>query len=149
MNTVRRYKGYDGTVEYDSERQVLRGKILFIHDLVTYESSSAEGIQKEFEAAVDDYVETCVSLGRKPQKPCSGQFSVRIPPVLHKKALERAAQEGLFLNDVVVRALDSYLDAGIVRPYVVGTSLDEGYRAMVADRAREAEAQDCCSALVR
>lgn len=108
MSTVR-YMGYEGTVEFDSERKVLRGKILFIHDLVTYESHSVPGIQKEFEAAVDDYIETCKELGREPQKPCTGQFNVRTPPQVHRQAVERAARDSSTLNDVVNRALISYL----------------------------------------
>ena len=36
-------------------RSVCRGKILFIDDLVTYEAASPATLQKEFEAAVDDY----------------------------------------------------------------------------------------------
>ena len=39
-------------------RQVCRGKILFISDLVTYEAQSPVELQKEFELAVDDYIET-------------------------------------------------------------------------------------------
>ena len=38
-------------------RSVCRGKILFIDDLVTYEAASPAKLQKEFEAAVDDYLE--------------------------------------------------------------------------------------------
>jgi hypothetical protein len=36
----------------------------------------------------------------------------------------------------------------LVRPHVLGSSLDEGYRAMAADAARESEAQEWCNALV-
>ena len=76
------YKDYEGTAELDMTRGVCRGKILFINDLVTYESTSPAKLQKEFEAAVDDYFETCEALGRKPQKSLKGQFNVRISPTL-------------------------------------------------------------------
>ncbi|MDR1848899.1 MAG: type II toxin-antitoxin system HicB family antitoxin [Zoogloeaceae bacterium] len=109
MNTLRSYKGYTGSAEFDSDGLVLRGKLLFIRDLIMYESPTAEGLQEEFEATVDDYLETCAELGREPQKPCSGQFSVRVPPELHRKALEKAAREGSSLNNVVVQAMGSYL----------------------------------------
>jgi len=120
MSTVR-YKGYEGTVEHDSERKILRGKILFIQDLITYESQSAPGIQEEFEAAVDDYIETCAQLGREPQKPCSGQFNVRVQPEIHKKALEKVARgECSSLNEVVVRAMGSYLNPENSAPVALG-----------------------------
>ncbi len=59
---VLKYKDYEGTAELDMERKVCRGKILFIDDLVTYEADTPAKLQHEFEAAVDDYIETCSSL---------------------------------------------------------------------------------------
>lgn len=106
---ILKYKGYEGTAELDMSRGVCRGKILFINDLVTYESNVPAELQKEFEAAVDDYLETCADLGREPAKPFKGLFNVRVPPELHRSAALRAAEDGVSLNDVVVKALDSYL----------------------------------------
>lgn len=107
---ILRYKDYEGTAELDMARGVCRGKILFITDLVTYESESPAKLQKEFEAAVDDYIETCTALEREPQKPLKGQFNVRITPVLHKDATLRALKDNISLNEVVVHALDAYLN---------------------------------------
>lgn len=108
---VLKYKDYEGTAELDMERKVCRGKILFIDDLVTYEADTPAKLQYEFEAAVDDYIETCSSLGREPQKPLRGQFNVRIPPAMHKDAVLRALTDKVKLNDVVVRALNAFLYA--------------------------------------
>ena len=36
----------------------------------------------------------------------------------------------------------------LVRPHVLDTTLDDGYRAMAADKEREAEALEWCNALV-
>ncbi len=108
---ILKYKDYEGTAELDMTRGVCRGKILFISDLVTYEAEIPAELKKEFEAAVDDYIETCATLGRKPQKPLKGQFNVRIPSGLHKAATLRALSDGVSLNDVVVRALEGYINA--------------------------------------
>jgi hypothetical protein len=35
----------------------------------------------------------------------------------------------------------------LLRPHVVDTSLDDGYRAMAADKAREAEALEWCNGI--
>jgi len=107
---ILKYKDYEGTAELDMTRGVCRGKILFITDLVTYESSSPTDLQKEFESAVDDYLETCAILGKEAQRPFRGLFNVRITPELHRSASLRAAADGVSLNDVVVRALDAYLN---------------------------------------
>ena len=91
-------------------RGVCRGKVLFIDDLVTYECASPVDLQKEFEAAVVDYLETCASVGKEPLRPFRGQFNVRVAPALHRAASLRAAKDGVALNDVVVRALDAFLN---------------------------------------
>src|SRR5450759_3500625 len=106
---ILKYKDYEGTAELDMTRQVCRGKILFIDDLVTYEAASPAELQKEFEEAVDDYIQTCANLKREPQKPLKGQFNVRVPPALHKAAALRALADNVSLNDVVVRALDAFV----------------------------------------
>lgn len=107
---ILKYKDYEGTAELDMSRGVCRGKILFIADLVTYESDSPAELQKEFEAAVDDYLATCADLGKEAQKPFRGLFNVRVSPELHRCASLRATADGVSLNDVVVRALDAFLN---------------------------------------
>lgn len=110
---ILKYKDYEGTAELDMARCVCRGKILFINDLVTYEAKTPLALQKEFEAAVDDYMETCLTLGREPQKPLKGLFNVRVSPTLHKAATLRAVTENISLNDVVVRALDAFVNVRV------------------------------------
>ena len=104
-----KYKDYEGTAELDMERGVCRGKILFIKDLVIYESSTPKELQKAFEHAVDDYLETCKELGREPQKPFNGVFNVRIGPELHRKSALRAKSESVSLNEVVTKAITAYV----------------------------------------
>jgi predicted HicB family RNase H-like nuclease len=72
MNTLE-FRGYEGSIEPDSERGVYRGRLLFIDDLVTYEAATTADLRKEFEAAVQDYIETCRALGRDPQVPSRQQ----------------------------------------------------------------------------
>lgn len=106
---ILKYKGYEGTAELDMERCVCRGKILFIDDVVSFEAAAPAALQKEFEDAVDDYIETCATLGRAAQLPLRGQFNVRVTPALHKAAALRAIQENTSLNDIVFRALDAFV----------------------------------------
>ncbi|MDP1544393.1 MAG: type II toxin-antitoxin system HicB family antitoxin [Anaerolineales bacterium] len=110
MNTLN-YKDYEGTAEIDTERNVCRGKILFISDLITYEAATPYDLQKEFQAAVDDYIETCKELGREPQKPLKGQFNIRISPELHRQATSKSIRDDVSLNEVVKKALECYLNS--------------------------------------
>lgn len=107
---ILKYKDYEGSAELDMTRGVCRGKVLFIDDLITYEAASPIDLQKEFEAAVEDYLGTCASLGKEPLRPFRGLFNVRVAPSIHRAAAIRAAAESVSLNDVVVRALDAFLN---------------------------------------
>ena len=110
MNTLK-YKDFEGTAEVDVERGVCRGKLLFVDDLVTYEADAPKLLQAEFESAVDDYLDTCRSVGKDPQRPFRGLFNVRVSPALHRAAALRAVSDNVALNDVVVRALDAFLNS--------------------------------------
>ena len=103
------YKNYTGSIEPDLDRDILRGKILCISDLVTYEAADLKTLRGEFEAAVDDYIETCKEIGKSPQKPFNGVFQIRTQPELHRQASLRAIKDGVKLNAVVVCALQAYL----------------------------------------
>lgn len=103
------YKDFEGSAEIDTETLVCRGKILFIDDLVTYKANSPADLVQEFHAAVDDYLETCAQVGKIPQKPCKGQFNVRVTPEQHRQAQRRATEDETSLNAVVASALERYL----------------------------------------
>lgn len=126
---ILKYKGYEGTAELDVSRGICRGKVLFINDLITYETTLPTELQKEFEAAVDDYLETCADLGREPAKPFKGLFNVRVSPDLHRAAALRAVEDGIALNEIVVRALDAYL--------CVSTEVNNHFHVVVSDPERQ------------
>jgi predicted HicB family RNase H-like nuclease len=120
-----KFKGYEGSIEVDMTRKVCRGKILFINDLITYESASPADLQHEFEEAVDDYLATCKELGREPQKPFRGLFNVRVPPAIHKAAVVRALSDGVTLNDLVGRALEAYLNRRPDQNFIIASDMVE------------------------
>lgn len=67
---------------------------------------------------------------------------------MHRKmtiTLDEAVYEGLY-RTVGRRKMSQFIEE-LIRPHVVDTSLDDGYRAMAADKAREAEAMEWCNAL--
>lgn len=104
-----KYQGYSGSVEVSMEDDCLHGKILFIADLVTYEAETLSGLKREFQEAVDDYIEMCKEVGKEPNKPMSGTFNVRVGTELHRKAALIAVQEGVNLNTLVKKAIENYV----------------------------------------
>ena len=91
--------------EYSAEDECIYGKLQNIRDLVNYEADSAKDLKVEFEAAVDDYLETCEELGKEADKPYKGVFNVRTVPALHRDLDQLAARMDVSLNKVVTEAL--------------------------------------------
>jgi predicted HicB family RNase H-like nuclease len=89
MKDVLQYKDYIGSVHFSAEDGVFFGKIEGINDLITFEGTTVEEIKNSFIEAVEDYILICKQAGKIPQKSCKGNFTVRISPELHKKAVPR------------------------------------------------------------
>ena len=109
MNGFLEYKGYCGKVEYSAEDQMLFGTVEGIADLVTFESRDAAGIEGEFRAAVDDYLEFCGQVGKAPEKTYRGAFNVRIDPELHRAIAMKAVEMGVSINRAVEQAIGCFV----------------------------------------
>lgn len=103
------YKEYIAKIQYSTEDNVFFGVIEGIADLVTFEGTSIEELEKEFKDAVDDYLNMCNEVGKNPDKPYKGQFNVRIDPQLHREVVFKAARENITLNQAVGNALREYV----------------------------------------
>ena len=67
---------------------------------------------------------------------------------MHKKmtiSLDEAVYEGLY-RTIGKRRMSKFIET-LLRPHVMDTALDDGYRAMAADKSRETEAAEWCNAL--
>lgn len=103
------YKGYIGKVEIDEEVGILYGEVINVRDVITFEGTTVEEVQRAFQESVDDYLDFCAQRGESPEKPFSGKFVVRLPAELHRKAYIQAKLKDQSLNrwitEVVQRAL--------------------------------------------
>jgi hypothetical protein len=68
--------------------------------------------------------------------------------MMHKKmtiTLDEAVYEGLY-RTVGKRKMSQFIE-DLLRPHVMDTSMDAGYKAMAADKEREDEALEWCNAI--
>ena len=101
-----RYKGYSGTVEYDETVNCLVGTVLGLkQSLILYEGDTVEKLKRDFEDAVDDYLESCQIQGVTPEKPYNGKLLLRMTSELHSEAAEKASSLGISLNEFINRAV--------------------------------------------
>jgi predicted HicB family RNase H-like nuclease len=106
MKNYLEYKGYIGTVVFSADDKIFFGKIQGINDLVTFEGTSVDELEKSFQESVLDYLETCITLNKTPEKVFKGSFNVRVSQGLHQKSALLASKKGMNLNDVVKKALN-------------------------------------------
>ena len=69
---------------------------------------------------------------------------------MHKRmtiTLDEVVYDGLY-RTIGKRRMSQFIE-DLVRPHVMDTTLDEGYKAMAADAAREAQALEWCNALAK
>jgi len=109
MKNILNYKGFFGSVEFSDEDDVFHGRIIGINDRITYEGDSVKSLRKDFNAAVDDYLNVCSRLGKEPEKSYKGSFNVRIEPVLHRQLVVYSFSHGKTLNAVVEEAIREYV----------------------------------------
>lgn len=105
INTMR-YKGFSARIEYDDDDRIFTGRIAGIRDGVGFHAETVEGLREAFHEAVEDYVETCVKIGKAPQRSFSGQMMFRVSPEVHRKAVVAAELAGKSLNQWAQEVLD-------------------------------------------
>lgn len=68
MNNILKYKGYFAKIEYDTDSNVLFGKIEGINSLINFESENVNDIESAFHEAVDNYLSNCAENEIEPEK---------------------------------------------------------------------------------
>jgi len=63
------YKNYAASFELDDEDGVLHGRVANIRDVVTFESETLKGLEREFRTSVDVYLDWCAERGKEPNRP--------------------------------------------------------------------------------
>ena len=101
------YKGYFGAVEYDPQAKIFHGDVVNTRDVITFQGTTVDEIDRAFRDSVDDYLAWCVEDGVEPEKPYSGKFNVRLSPQLHRQVAILARQKRMSLNGFVEKALEA------------------------------------------
>ncbi|MFP3940670.1 MAG: type II toxin-antitoxin system HicB family antitoxin [Thermoanaerobaculia bacterium] len=100
------YKGYKGHVEFDEEAGLFHGEVVDTRDVITFQGTSVEELERAFRDSVEDYLEFCASRGEEPDRPFSGRLMVRLPPELHRKLFLQAKESGKSLNQLISERLE-------------------------------------------
>lgn len=100
-----KYKGYRAAVRFDEDDMLFAGRIAGIDDIVGFHADTTDGLKAAFEEAVDDYLESCRAIGKRPEKAYSGKVMLRMDPRVHANAVLAAELAGQSLNEFSEAAL--------------------------------------------
>jgi predicted HicB family RNase H-like nuclease len=103
------YKEYIGTVEYDAEARIFHGDVINTRDIITFQGTTVEEIEKAFKDSIDDYITWCKEEGVEPEKPYSGKFNLRLSPELHREVAMVAKKLKISINNFVEKAITNEL----------------------------------------
>ena len=59
------YKNYVAKVVFDDDADIFHGEVINIRDVITFEGSSVDELQKSFRESIDDYFDFCLSRNEK------------------------------------------------------------------------------------
>ena len=112
MNNNLEYKGYQGTVEYSAEDDILYGKVIGIRGLISYEGESLTELKACFIEAIDDYLPCCEEEKREPMKPYYGKLEdVSISPELHRDFALFSSRNNKRMSEALEEAVKKYIAA--------------------------------------
>lgn len=123
MKDLVRYKGYYGSVHYDSDVPIFYGKLEFINALISYEANDAVGIKQAFEEAVDDYLDLCEKKHIQPEQPFKGSFNIRTGHELHQKVALAALKEKVSINKFICQILAKACERILANNHKMGEEL--------------------------
>ena len=107
-NTIT-YKGYIGSVEFSQEDGIFFGKVQGIRSLISYEGTNASELIKDFQASIDEYLDSCMKTGTKPEIAYKGSFNVRLSSETHRMAAIYAIEHNQSLNSFIEDAVKEKL----------------------------------------
>lgn len=58
-----KYKNYIGHIVFDDEANIFHGEVINTKDVITFQASSVDEIQRAFTQSVDDYLAFCAERG--------------------------------------------------------------------------------------
>ena len=110
MDNIMKYKGYWAEIKYSDEDECFCGKIEGLKDsLILFEGQTVKELKKDFEDAIDSYLDNCKKNNEVPEQQCKGSLNVRLGTELHTKAKMKSIEEHISINELIKNAVASYL----------------------------------------
>ncbi len=103
--TTMTHEGYVALVDLDEDAGLFHGEVIHTHDVLTFQGRTPDELKTAFAETIADYIEWCEERGKPPERPYSGNFTLRLPPDLHRRVATAAARERKSVNAFIAEAL--------------------------------------------
>lgn len=100
------HEGYIAEIELDEDAGTLSGVVVNTRATLHFTGRTVDELRRAFADTIADYRDWCRERGVEPEKPYSGALSLRIPPALHRRVAEKAAQAGESINQFITHRLE-------------------------------------------
>jgi predicted HicB family RNase H-like nuclease len=104
--TTMTHDGYVATIELDEDAGLFHGEVTNTRDVLTFQGRTLDELKTAFADTVADYIEWRRERGKEPERPYSGNFTVRISPELHRRVATAAARSGKSVSRFIADALE-------------------------------------------
>jgi predicted HicB family RNase H-like nuclease len=104
--TTMTHDGYVASVELDEEAGLFRGEVVNTRDVLTFQGRTIDELKTAFADTIADYLAWCRERGKEPERPNSGNFTLRLSPELHRPIAAAAARRGKSVNAFIAETLD-------------------------------------------
>jgi predicted HicB family RNase H-like nuclease len=100
------HDGYVASIELDEDAGLFHGEVINTNDVLTFQGRKLDELKTAFADAIVDYTDWCRERGKEPERPYSGNFTVRISPEPHRRIATAAVRSGKSVNAFVAKALE-------------------------------------------
>ena len=108
---VMRYNGYTAVISYDADDRIFVGEVTGTSDSLSFHGNTPDELEESFKNCINNYLKFCAQVGKKPQNHTQALFNVRVTPELHAEASGIYARNNISLNQVVLQALQMFVNA--------------------------------------
>ena len=103
---ILKHDGYVAEITYQDGDETMHGVTTNTSAILQFAGCDIAELKVAFADTIEDYCEWCRERGVEPEKPYSGALSLRIPPELHRRIAEKAAEAGESVNQFVAGRLE-------------------------------------------
>ncbi|QNT79191.1 type II toxin-antitoxin system HicB family antitoxin [Entomobacter blattae] len=105
MKNMMDINGYRAVIAFDPDINMFRGEFMELNGGADFYADTVEGLRKEGELSLKEFLALCKEKGIPPTKSYSGKLQVRFPERIHAAASTLASAQGISLNEFIVQAV--------------------------------------------